>query len=493
MAAIDDPAALELARRHLICWARLRDSAYTISAFHNHLAGYLDRVIAGDITRLIIQSPPQFGKSRLVSELCSAWLGHHPDLPIITTSYSASLAIRNSRMVRAAVRDDLFRAVFGDLRVDPERSASNSWGLYRHQGGVIAAGVGGPVTGHGAGLGIVDDPVKNAAEAYSRTFRDSTWEWWESTFLTRIWEGGRVVVIATRWHPEDLIGRLLERDEANWTVLNYPAINEDHLLDLPDAVRPRGIRRDSLGRQDGEPLATNRFSKAHLEGVREAVGSIVWTALYQQRPVPIEGGILKVDKIEIVDAPPPLVRSVRAWDFASTPEGAGSDPDYTAGVLIGKTAEGRFVILDVVHGRLSPSQVEAAILRTAQVDGQFTPIYFEQEPGASGVSLAAHYARLLAGWSVWPERATGPQLARVLPLAAQIEAGNVQMVRGPWIHAVLEEMRQYRGDGNTHDDVVVAAALGFSKLTTGVGLMAAPPDEEMRGGEIPDLEDQQWD
>lgn len=489
----DTETALKMARCRVAHWAKLRDPGFIISPFHGHLAAQLDRVITGDITRLIVMSPPQHGKSRLVSELCSAWLGHHPDLPVITTSYSASLAVRNSRMVRAAVRDDLFRATFGDIRLDPERGASNNWGLYRREGGVIAAGVGGPVTGHGAGLAVVDDPIKNAAEAYSLTIRDGVWEWWESTLLTRVWEGGRIVVIMTRWHPDDLVGRILDRNPDGWTVLNYPAINEDYLLELPDAVRPRGIRRDSLGRQNGEPLATNRFSKAHLEGVREAVGSIVWTALYQQRPVPIEGGILKVDKIEIVDAPPPMVRSVRAWDFASTPEGAGSDPDYTAGVLIGKTAEGRFVILDVVHGRLSPSQVEAAILRTAQVDGQFTPIYFEQEPGASGVSLAAHYARLLAGWSVWPERATGPQLARVLPLAAQIEAGNVQMVRGPWIHAVLEEMRQYRGDGNTHDDVVVAAALGFSKLTTGIGLMAAPPDEEMRGGEIPDLEGQQWD
>jgi predicted phage terminase large subunit-like protein len=484
-----DDTILKLARCQIAWWAKLRDPSFTISKFHAHLAGELDRVISGETTRLIIQSPPQHGKSRLVAELCSAWLGHNPELPIITTSYSASLAIRNSRMVRAAVRDPLFRTVFGDLRVDAERSASNDWGLAGHGGGVIAAGVGGPVTGHGAGLGVVDDPVKNAEEAYSSTTRESIWQWWESTFLTRIWEGGRIVVIMTRWHPDDLVGRILDRSPDGWKVLNYPALAEDHLLTLPESARPRGVMRDSLGRQPGEPLATNRFSREHLEGLRDTLGSVVWSSLYQQRPVPIEGGILKVDKIEILDSPPPLDRTVRAWDFASTPEGAGSDPDYTAGVLIGQTTGGRFVILDVVHGRLSPAQAEAALVRTAEVDGRGVPIHMEIEPGSSGVSLHAHYARLLAGWSVWGERATGPQLLRVLPLAAQIEAGNVSAVRGPWLGAMLDEMRAYRGDGHTHDDVVVAAALGFSQLTGGVGLMAPPADDETkRGGQIPDLE-----
>lgn len=473
MVRLGGEALLEMARRRVVMWAKLRDPRFRPERFHAHLGEHLDKVISGEITKLIIQSPPQHGKSRMVQELCSAWLGHHPELPVITTSYSASLAVRNSRHVRAAVRDEMFRATFGDVQVDPERGASNNWGLLGRAGGVIAAGVGGPVTGHGAGLAVVDDPIKNAAEAYSLTLRDSVWEWWESTLLTRVWEGGRVVVIMTRWHPDDLVGRILERQPEGWLVLNYPAINEDDLLALPEAGRPRGLLPDALGRQPGEALAPGRFSRDHLLGVREAVGSVVWASLYQQRPVPLEGGVLRVDKLDIVDAPPPCTRVVRAWDFAATPEGASSDPDYTAGVLMGKTTAGRFVILDVVHGRLSPSQVEATLARTAQVDGQRVPIYMEVEPGSAGVALQAHYARLLAGWSVWGARATGPQLARVLPLAAQIEAGNVQVVRGPWLRSMLEEMRAYKGDGGTHDDITVAAALAFSKLTTGVGLLAS--------------------
>src|SRR5262249_2639319 len=155
-------------------------------------------------------APPQHGKSQLVSiHLPACWLGRRPDDPIIFSSYAASLAESKSRQARRIVESDEFARLFPGITTSRESRAVNNWEISGHRGGMLAVGVGGPVTGHGGMLGIIDDPLENWEQAQSETIREKLWEWWRTTFRPRIWEGGSIVLVMTRWHEDDLAGRLL--------------------------------------------------------------------------------------------------------------------------------------------------------------------------------------------------------------------------------------------------------------------------------------------
>ena len=226
-------AAAELLRRRnaedsLLHFTKYTFGTYKADPFHEMVAGTLDRVVAGEIDRLMIFAPPQSGKSQLTSvHLPAYWLGRRPDDPVIITSYGSNLAEGKSRDARNLVESPEYRRVFEDVITAQDSRAVNEWNLAApHRGRVIAAGVGGPVTGFGAKLGIIDDPHANWEQAQSLTMRNRVWDWWKGTFRTRIWEGGAVVLVMTRWHADDLAGRLLS-DQANlWTVLRRPALAE---------------------------------------------------------------------------------------------------------------------------------------------------------------------------------------------------------------------------------------------------------------------------
>ncbi|NOZ79346.1 MAG: phage terminase large subunit [Acidobacteria bacterium] len=446
------------------------------------MAGWLDRVVAGSVDRVIIQAPPQHGKSRLASVgLPTVWMGHHPDQPIIMASYGSSLSTKHSREVQEAVDSPAFREVFGDgIELHPKQRSVFDWRLRGRRGGLVASGVGGAITGRGALLGIIDDPFKNWQEAYSARIRDNVWTWYESTFLTRIWERGRVVIMTTRWHEDDLVGRLLKAEPDRWVVLNYPALNEDDkgkaLAELP------GWRPDSLGRRPGEALAPSRFSREYLERRRDAMGPLVWAALFQQRPTTGTGGVFPTEKLGIIDVldESKVARRVRAWDLATTPEGTAPDPDYTVGVYMVELTEGpcRWAVVDVQRGRWSSTGVDSTVVRTAQRDGRGVHVRFEEEPGSAGRARVDSLTRALAGFAVSRNRPTGSKLVRALPMASQMGAGHVAIVRAPWNHAFIAELR---GDDSGHDDQVDAACAAFEYLAGGstpvaVGRMTVEED-----------------
>jgi predicted phage terminase large subunit-like protein len=334
---------------------------------------------------------------------------------------------------------------------------------------------------------VIDDPFKNWRDAQSLKIREAVWDWYLTTFSTRLWENARELLIMTRWHPDDLVGRILNdpKRAGRWEVANFPALAEPENAALP------GWRPDTLGRESGEPLAPSRYSAEYLRVKQEEQGSIKWGSLYQQRPTVVEGGVIKVGKFVMRDGvPDDLVRSVRFWDLASTPEGAGADPDYTAGALMGQTARGNWVILSMIHGRLSPNTTRERFKQTAATDGQSVPIVIEQEPGSSGAFAISDLVSMVPGWNARGERASGPQLSRVLPFAAQVEAGNIELVRGPWVPAFIEECRSYRGDGSTHDDQVVAAAGAFRFLHSPAVALSTPSDDAEPD---PELEVTEWD
>lgn len=254
---------------------------YSASWLHREIARQLERVETGEVKRLMLFVPPRHGKSELGSIMFPAWyLGKHPEKEIITSSYSADLAQDFGYKTRNLVDSEEYKELFdSELREDSKSKAK--W-LTKEGGGYTAVGVGGAITGRGADILIIDDPIKNREEAESLTIREKIWSWYTSTAYTRLEKGGAVILIITRWHKDDLAGRLLKAQEEGgdkWEVIKFPAIATDN----------------ELFRKQGEPLWKDKYDIDSLEQIKKTIGIYDWSALYQQEPVASETQEFKQD------------------------------------------------------------------------------------------------------------------------------------------------------------------------------------------------------
>ena len=402
--------------------------------------------------RIIITLPPRHGKSEYWSRYFPAWyLGTFPDKRVLLTSYEATFAEEWGGKARELVED--FGGLF-DVSIRSDTNAKSRWQIDGHEGGMQTAGVGGAITGKGADILIVDDPIKNEEQASSETQRKAIWGWWTSTAYTRLEPNGIAIVIQTRWHEEDLAGKLIAEakggDGEPWLVVNLPAIAEEN---------------DALGRVVGEPLWPDRFSLERLLQIKRSVGSRVWSALYQQRPAPASGMMLDPDWFERVEAVPADCSYVRYWDIAGAKPGKG---DWTVGCLMARTpgpeAEARFYVVEILRFQRSPLERNRAIQNAAADDKQKygkVPIWVERGIGL-GKEATDSILRMLAGYVVHDDGVTKDKATRAEPMAAQAEAGNIKVLRGPWNAALLEEMLPF--PFGTNDDQVDAVAGAFNKL-----------------------------
>jgi hypothetical protein len=241
------------------------------------------RIADGESLKVLITMPPRHGKSRRAARWSILWyLLRHPDHRIMIASYSGDLADDHGRWIRDAIN------TWGDqlgLRLRPGSQAANRFDLVGTEGGLVAAGVGGGLTGKGAHVAVVDDPIKDDADAQSPTMRKRLWDWWTSVLNTRIEPGGSIVVIQTRWHESDLAGRILTGEtKDDWIVIDLPALADSD--------------EDPLGRKIGEPLWPARYGREALAKIRRAVGERVWWSLFQQKPRPMDGGVWKREWID---------------------------------------------------------------------------------------------------------------------------------------------------------------------------------------------------
>lgn len=438
-----DEAAAELLRRRsarkgLLHFTNFTFPQYQADPVHELIAATLDQVVAGEIKRLMIFAPPQNGKSELASvRLPAYWLGRRPDDPVIISSYGAELAESKSGQVRQIVESEEYARLFPGISTQRDSRAVNRWLIGGRRGGLLAVGVGGPVTGHGTLLGIIDDPHENWEQAQSQTMRDKVWNWYTKTFRTRIRSGGAVVLIMTRWHEDDLAGRLLQSQGKRWTVLRLPAVAETQEERDKACERmhlPQG-QADPLGREPGEPLAPRLFSGADLKELEIDVGPQGWNAEYQARPTAPEGDRIKRAWFKIVDAVPEGAKWVRYWDNGGT-EGGGCP---SAGVKMGCVGK-RYYVADVKRGQWGAGEREAIKLQTAQMDGIECVIWNEQEPGSGGKEQKESTIRNLAGFAVHGEKVTGSKDVRLEPFIVQAHAGNVFLVRGEWNGEYLDEL-----------------------------------------------------
>jgi predicted phage terminase large subunit-like protein len=316
------------ARRHLLAFTEYTNGLYTPANHHRLICEKLEAVERGEIDRLMIFMPPRHGKSELASKRFPAWvLGRNPRRQIIAASYNSDLASDFGRNVRNIVAEPEFSEVFPGVTLAQDSHAAAR--LNTNRGGAyVAAGVGTAVTGRGADIALIDDPFKDREEADSERRRDLVWDWYRSTLFTRLMPGGAIVLIQTRWHEDDLAGRLLAT-ETDWDVLELPALDSD-----------------------GRALWPEWYDERALERIKATIGPREWSALYQQRPQPDEGTFFQREWLKEWVEKPKELNIYGTSDYAVT-DGGG---DFTVHRIWGVASDGTIYRLDGWRGQTAADE-----------------------------------------------------------------------------------------------------------------------------------------
>lgn len=449
------------AREGLLAFTAFTFPGYEINWHHRALCKALNRFASGEIKRLIICLPPRHGKSQLVSRQLPAFLlGRNPNEQIIAASYSAELASAMNRDVQRIIDSEPYRILFPNTKLygTGVKSTdgttfirnSTSFEIVDERGSYRSAGVGGSLTGHGGTKLIIDDPIKNKEEADSEVYRNRVWDWWTSTLRTRAEKDAGILVTVTRWHEDDLVGRLLThaKEDPNadqWEVIILPAICE--VEDAPYEIRKLG-----------GPLWPNKYSLDELNKIRTSVGSRVWSALYQQRPAPESGNIVKREWWRFYTVMPESFDIViQAWDATFT---GGKNSDFVAGVVLGKK-NADIYLLDLVHDRLTFTQSLDALKNLSRKWPDAIAKYVEK--AANGEAIIDTLKKDIPG--LIGVTAIGSKIARANAVSPRIESGNVYLPHpsiASWVSEVIEEWASF--PTGAHDDIVDAMSHGIMKL-----------------------------
>jgi predicted phage terminase large subunit-like protein len=507
-----------LARARFLYFNRYVDSKFESPAHMELIAEKLEQVekylrTGGreGIGRLMILLPPRHGKSEMASRKFPAWvLGRLPDTRIIMASYGADLASKNSRAVRDLIEGKRYQALFGGLssKGEPVELSSDSrsvsaWDLAQpHRGGVVAAGVGGGITGLGADLLILDDLFKNREEAESESRRELVDDWYKSSAYTRLEkEYSAIILFFTHWHPDDLVGRMLKRMVEDpmadqWEVVDLPALSRaECYASSPEEQRQKmrdGVYlplADPIGRRhDGAALWPTRFGQEWLVAKEANIGKYDFAALYQQMPYLREGGLFKREWFTIVDRGPAdevvtrridgirVNARVMAWDKAATPGGGAR----SSGVLMCKGKDGFYYVEHVAKGQWSSYQREQKMVDLGQQFykelGPFL-IRHPQDPGSAGVDSASvtNINLAEAGLEGHARPVSGEKEVRAHPYSTAAEAGRVRLVRGGWNDDYLDELASF--PKGTFKDQVDASSDAFNGIIEIVNEPEIPEDE----------------
>ena len=389
--------------------------------------------------------PPRHGKSALVSHWLPVWyFAMWPHSRVMLTSYEADFAASWGRMVRQSITEH--SKTLG-IALSRDSSAANRWHLAQG-GSMVTAGVGGPLTGRGGQLIIVDDPVKNFDEAYSERYRQRTWDWYTSTLRTRLEPGGCIVVVMTRWHELDLAGKIRANAIAHGTPfveIVLPAIAESD--------------DDPLGRSPGEPLWPERYDAAALQKIRDDVGELVWAGLFQQRPSPLEGSMVKKDWLRWWrQLPKRFDEVIQSWDLAFKGD---ADSSYVVGQVWGRVGADCYLLEQFRSQVDFPATLAAFETMTEKWPRARTKLV---EDKANGAALIATLGRKIPG--IVAIKPKGAKEARLLAVSAALESGNVYLPDPsmyPWVERLVAELLTF--PRAAHDDQVDALTQALSRLT----------------------------
>lgn len=444
--------------------------------YQKYLFERLARVTSGECRRLMIFMPPRHGKSETVTFRYTAWrLLRDPSLNVIIGSYNQRLANKASRRIQRIFQDERSRTTGRGGKPDfpaaagggPARPTKAIAEWETGGGGTVrAVGVGAGIAGFGAGLVVIDDPVRNRADAESEAYREKVWDWFNDDIYTRLEPGAAVILIQTRWHEDDLAGRLLKEMKdggEKWEVVKLPAIAEDFEQDVQDGAEDadEGVRdaSDPIGRKPGEALCPERYPIEELEKRRKKLGSYSFAALYQQEPVPSKGVKFKREWFRnVIDEAPKGLRWKRGYDLAVSLK---TSADYTASFRCAYDKAGNLYIADGFRKRIEyPDQRRYIVERMrAERDTEH------------GVESAMHGKALIQdlrrepgnrAYAFKEVHVAGDKLTRALAWLNLAEAGKLYLVRGLWIDEFVDEVAKF--PYGKHDDQIDAVSVAVQML-----------------------------
>jgi len=421
-----------------------------------YLYSKLDLVSRGVCKRLMIFMPPRHTKTETVTVRYPAFrLEQNPKLNIILGCYNQKLANRFSRKMLRVVKGRMSAGLSKD------RKAVEEWET-AIGGGLRAVGVGGGITGFGGDLIMIDDPVKSREEAESEAYRDKVWDWFNDDLYTRLEPGGAIVLTMTRWHDDDLAGRLIKdmkEGGEHWDIVSLPAIAEEN---------------DPLRRKEGEALCPARYDLPALKRIEKKLGSYSFAALYQQRPVLREGVLFKrdwfgKDKIKPASEVPTNLRWCRGYDLAISTK---TSADYTASFRCAFDRAGNLWIGDGYRKRIEyPEQKRYVVQR--MVDDKNTQHGIEKAMHGQALVQDLRRVPAIRHKSLKAVKVENDKYTRATAWASLAEDGKVFLVEGPWNDAFLEELFLFTGKGDAHDDQVDAVSIAVGMLSKMKGKLHA--------------------
>lgn len=412
--------------------------------------------------KLAVSMPPRHGKSEMLSKYVPAWyLSKYPKRRVVIASYEADFASGWGRKVRDLI-EEAPQWLTPKIRTDSRAAAR--WEL-EAGGAMFTAGVGGPLTGKGANLLGIDDPIKNAEEAQSDIIRDKQWDWIRSTAFTRLEPQACIYVVMTRWHEDDVLGRFEEEEPDEWYIINFPAIATEH---------------DALGRQPGEALWPERYDLAALQAIKDTVGSYYWSAMYQQTPMVEGGGIFRQETLgswhqrgadkDIIrltkpDGTAKVVSRDAIWQFTTVDLAASTKntADWTVFALWGVTPDHELLLMDLWRQRIESADHYALL---EQRHNAWAPRFHGIEKVTYGLTLVQTASRI-GRVPIRELKADRDKVSRAYGAAALAEAGKLYIPKtAPWLDSYVHELLSF--PNGSHDDQVdvtsYAAAIVSQRL-----------------------------
>lgn len=447
-----EDAAIELlrrrkARKSLLEFNCYLNPEYIVSDFARQVCSALEQfyadVKAGHRPILILQAPPQHGKSELVSRTLPAWLfGQDPNLRIVAVSYGKDLATDMNRDVQRRMTTQEYKLLFPNSALSFGRSGneiearrnSDKFELPKTHGSYVCAGVGGPITGKPSDIGIIDDPTKNAKEALSQTVKDGVWKWYISTFLTRLSKNSGQIIMATSWAKDDLSGRIAEISPRA-KVLKFPAIN-----------------------QDGEALVPELHPIEKLLETKSTMSEYFWSAMYQQSPMLVGGNIIKSEYFKYYSVLPQIKYRVI---YADTAMKTAERNDYSVFECWGMGVDGKIYLIDMIRGKWEAPELERRAIAfwnkhkaiQGPAHGQLRQLKIEDKSSGTGLIQKIRSQAQIPVQGIEREK---DKFTRVMDSLGYIESGYVMLPEdAPFTNDFIAENEAFSGDGShLHDDQI---------------------------------------
>ena len=428
-----------LAKSHFPSYCKYIYPKYIYADHLIEIMKALTDIEQGKLDRLILNLPPRSGKSLTVSTLFPSWfLTKQPDKRIIFATYESNFAASFG----SKVRDNIALHPELGINIDNKSSRKDEFEIKGKLGGYKSSGVGSSITGRGADVAIVDDPLKNSEEAKSSVIKEKIDDWYESTLLTRLEPDGAIILIQTRWAIDDLTGYLLENEPDEWKVLNYPALT------------PKG-----------ESFFPERFTTEQYLRIKKSMSDYWWNALYMNNPIPDGGMFFRTDCINMMThIPVKVVKKCRGWDIATYEKLDEKKSNYTVGALLYLLDDNTVHIKNIVRFRGTVGEVENRIKAVMNNDTPDVIQVLEQQPASAGIALKKHWSTMLRGYHISWILSNKDKESKALPMATAIETGDVSMQPAGWNEELKKEFLRFNPDDDNFDDIVDATAIAFNYL-----------------------------